>query len=508
MNRRIGVLLSYVLMIFEVLSTLLLTPFIIRTLGQAEYGVYKLTFAINGYILLLDLGIGNATIRYISKYRANKDKESEEKFFGIVTIYYLVIAILTFIIGLVITYIFPNIFAKGLTTTEIELGQKLVFLTMITSAITLGTSAFNNILIAYEKFGVSKCSQIIMLIMRFIMSFFALKLGWGSFALVTINLILTIVCRLFFIIYTLFYLKIKPVFKNINKKYIKEIVGYSSMILLQMVATQLNSSIDQILIGSLVTSSAAILAIYSVGSQINQYFQSIGSAFNGVLMPGVVKMVESQANGKKLTDEMIRIGRIVFMILALILGIFLVEGKTFVVLWVGKANESSYFVAIILMSAYLFYLTESVGTQILWAKNEQKELSILKFTIVLLNIFLTVVLIKWNALLGATIGTFISILLGDIVVANIIFYKKLKIDLIRYYKELLSGILPSVITVIIFGIVLNNFISSTTWIGFIIKSSILVIIYLIEMLLFGFNKYEKDLVYSILKIKNKGELKE
>ena len=49
MNRRIGVVLSYVLMIFEILSTLLLTPFIISTLGQAEYGVYKLAAAINSF---------------------------------------------------------------------------------------------------------------------------------------------------------------------------------------------------------------------------------------------------------------------------------------------------------------------------------------------------------------------------------------------------------------------------------------------------------------------------
>lgn len=500
MSRKVGVILSYILMIFEVLSTLLLTPFIIRTLGQAEYGVYKLTFAINGYILLLDLGIGNATIRYISKYRANKDKENEEKFLGIVTIYYFIIAIITLAIGSVITYLFPYIFSKGLTNAEIVLGQKLVFLTMLTSAITLGTSAFNNTLIAYEKFGVSKCSQIIMLIIRFIMSFSALKLGLGSLALVTINLILTIVCRLFFVIYTLFYLKIRPILKNINKKYIKEIVGYSSMILLQMIATQLNASVDQILIGSLVTSSATILAVYSVGSQINQYFQSIGSAFNGVLMPGVVKMVEKQADEKTLTDEMIRIGRIVFIFLSLILGVFLVEGRTFVILWAGRANESAYFVAVILMSVYIFYLTESVGTQILWAKNDQKELSFLKFTIVLLNIFFTVILIKWNALIGATIGTFISIFLGDIVVANIIFYKKLKINLVRYYKELLSGILPSIIIVIILGLILNNFIGNT-WLGFITKSSILAIIYFVEMLLFGFNRYEKELIYSIFKIK-------
>ena len=55
MGRKQGVILSYVLMLFEVLSTLLITPFLIRTLGQAEYGVYKLTASITAYLLLLDI---------------------------------------------------------------------------------------------------------------------------------------------------------------------------------------------------------------------------------------------------------------------------------------------------------------------------------------------------------------------------------------------------------------------------------------------------------------------
>ena len=54
MNRKIGVILSYIAMVFEVLSTLLLTPFIIRDLGEAEYGVYKLSASIVAYLLLLD----------------------------------------------------------------------------------------------------------------------------------------------------------------------------------------------------------------------------------------------------------------------------------------------------------------------------------------------------------------------------------------------------------------------------------------------------------------------
>ena len=91
MNRKIGTILSYTLIMFEVLSALLLTPFIIRNLGQAEYGVYKLATAVNSYLLLFDLGIGNAVVKYVSKFRVENSLEQNRKFLGVVNIFYLMI---------------------------------------------------------------------------------------------------------------------------------------------------------------------------------------------------------------------------------------------------------------------------------------------------------------------------------------------------------------------------------------------------------------------------------
>ena len=140
MNRKTGVILSYVMMIFEVMSTLLLTPFIIGTLGQAEYGVYKLSASVVAYLLLLDLGVGNAITRYIAKFRVSGDKDQSRKFLGVATIYYSVVAIVALIAGIVLIAIFPKAFAKGLTADEIQLGQRVLFITMINAAVTLGTA--------------------------------------------------------------------------------------------------------------------------------------------------------------------------------------------------------------------------------------------------------------------------------------------------------------------------------------------------------------------------------
>ena len=487
------------MMIFEVLSTLLLTPFIIRTLGQAEYGVYKLSASVVAYLLLLDLGVGNAITRYIAKFRASGEKEQSQKFLGVATIYYTVIALDALLAGVVLIAVFPKAFAKGLTASEIKLGQELLFITMINAAVTLGTAAYNNVIIAYERFTVSKGVPIIQIIVRMALTVVMLKGGFGSVGIVMVNLLMTVVCRGFFIIYVLFRLKLRPKFKGIEISFVKEIILYSSMILIQMIATQLNATVDQILIGSLVASSAAILAVYSVGTQVTQYFQSMGTAFTGVLMPGIVKMVESGVDSKTLTDEMIRIGRIILIALGLIWGGFLACGQQFITLWAGADNSNAYFVAVILMTAYMFILTESIGTQILWAMNQHKEQAILKGIIVLLNILLTVVLIKWQPLIGATIGTFISLVLGDVVVMNVIFRKKLKMNLGYYYKGLTKGILPCIAVATAVGFVAKHFLKNGGWISLLLEVAIICLVYAVCILMFGMNTYEKNMVLSVLR---------
>lgn len=496
MNRKIGVILSYVMMIFEVLSTLLLTPFILRTLGQAEYGVYKLSAAIVAYLLLLDLGVGNAVVKYAAQYRVEGNIQQSRRFLGVATIYYAIIALIVLLVGVILILIFPEVFATGLTDSEAVLGQKLLLITIVNAAVTLGTAGYANVIIGYEKFVVSKGWSIIQITFRIVLTYVALKLGMGSIGIVSVNLLMTILCRGFFVLYVLFGLKLKPMFSGIKASFLKEIVEYSSLILLQMVATQINAFVGQILLGILVPASAVIIGIYGIGTQIVTYFQSIGSSFTGILMPGVVKIVERGDTPDQLCGEMVRIGRMLFMILAFIWSCFLFYGRQFISLWVGDENLEAYFVAIILMFAYTFQMTEVIGSQILWAKNEHKEQACLKFGIVLVNIVITIFLIKWEPLLGATVGTFISLMLGDILVMNIVFHKKIGISLKKYYMGLFKGILPCLIISTVVG-GLFSLLHLSGWLGFACNIFIMVLVYAVCMFLFGFSAYEKSLIKSI-----------
>lgn len=502
MNRKIGVVYSFLLMLFEIFSTLILTPFVIQTLGQSEYGVYKLVASLNSYLLLLDLGVGNAIIRYISKYRAENNNDKIKVFLGITTIYYIIISVLTIIIGIILVISIPYAFVKGLNSIEISLAQKLLFIMIINTILVLLSTTYSHALIAYERFSVSKGVSILSVIIRIIAVYYILHIGLGSFGIVCVNLGITVINKTFVILYVIINLKLLPNFnfKTFDFSMIKEIIIYTSYILLQVIATQLNSSVDQILIGICIPVSAIIIGIYSIGTQITQYFLSLGSAFNGVLMPGIMRLFHQNPTSEQLTAELIKISRIIFMVLFFAWGVFATQGKSFVQLWAGKNNISAYYVAFILMMVYSFSISSSIGSQMLWAINKHKYQAIMKIGIVISNVILTIFLIKINALYGATIGTFLSLLLGDVFVMMIIFHKELKINVFMYVLKTIKGIMPCVFIVILVGIIINPYFKCT-WGGLIIKVLILTFVYGIIMFSWGMNNYERLLVLSFMKNK-------
>ena len=72
-----GVALNYALILLNSLVALLYTPYMLRMMGQSEFGLYSLVASVIGYLTILDLGFGNAIVRYTAKFRAEgKQKDT------------------------------------------------------------------------------------------------------------------------------------------------------------------------------------------------------------------------------------------------------------------------------------------------------------------------------------------------------------------------------------------------------------------------------------------------
>ena len=495
-SRRGGVVFSYLHLTAEVVSSLLFTPYLIRSLGQAEWGLYSLVASVTAYFLLLDAGVGNALVRYIAKFRVTGDSRQQQRLLGISLVFYTGVGVVVLLLGLVLRQNLPAIFGGGLTPSELARAGIMLNITLWNAAATLIFSAFDRVVVAYERFVLSKSLAIARLVVRVMTLTALLTLGYRAVAVVSANLALTVVFGLITTAFVLFRLNLRPAWRGLQFGFLREVIGYTSFIFLQMIATQVNAMSDQVLLGIMTTS--ATVGVYAVGAQLSTYFQSIAGSINGVLMPGVVRLVETGASSESLLAEMVKVGRLVFMVLGLLLGGFLVVGEQFVIVWAGAENADGYWVALILMSAMILYLTQAIGSQILWAMGRHKVQAILNVGVALANIGLTVVLIKWNPLIGASLGTAVAILIGNVAVMNIVFTKDIGVSMWQYYAGLFRGILPSLVLAVLAGLVVRlGGLSGVS--GLVVGGLAILLVYGAAMIAFGLNNYEKGLLAPILR---------
>ncbi|MCE5204399.1 MAG: polysaccharide biosynthesis C-terminal domain-containing protein, partial [Actinomycetia bacterium] len=177
---------------------------------------------------------------------------------------------------------------------------------------------------------------------------------------------------------------------------------------------------------------------------------------------------------------------------------FVVVGEEFVTLWAGTENAQAYWVALILMSSMILYLTQAIGSQMLWALGRHKVQAILNVGVALTNIGLTVVLIKWNPLIGASLGTAIAILIGNVVAMNVVFTRDIGVSMSRYYAGLLRGILPSLVLAALAGWAVR--LSGLSGVpGFVAGGLAILLAYGAAMISFGFNSYEKKLLAPVFR---------
>ena len=94
------VVLNYVIIALNTLVGLAYTPYMLRCLGQNEYGLYSLVASVIAYLTILDFGFGNAIIRYTAKFRAEGKKKEQWEMFGMFLIVYSIIGIIALCGGL------------------------------------------------------------------------------------------------------------------------------------------------------------------------------------------------------------------------------------------------------------------------------------------------------------------------------------------------------------------------------------------------------------------------
>ena len=388
---KLGAILSYIIIIVNMLIGVLYTPILTAKLGQTEYGLYSLVTSVISYLTILDFGFGNAIIIYTTRYRNKNEKDKEQKLHGMFFIIYSIIGIIAGIIGAILWFNVDNLFGNTMSEGELSTAKVLMGILTFNLVATFPLSIFSSIITSYENFVFSKTLNLLRIILNPIIMLILLNFGVKSIGLVILVTVLNITTLILNFIYCKTKLKVKLKFGKIDFKLLKEIMAYSVWIFLNSIMDKINWSLDQFILG--VYAGSVAVAIYAVAGQLNNMYMNFSTAISGVLLPKVTKMESDHASNKEFTDIFIKTGRIQFIVMALIITGFVLFGKEFIeIMWVGPEYSESYIIACILMIPTTIPLIQNVGLNILQAKNKYKFRVIVLMVFAVVNVILSIIL--------------------------------------------------------------------------------------------------------------------
>lgn len=498
-----GAIITYLSNACNIIISVVITPIILKLIGQNEYGLYSLVYSIMGYFSVLDFGFGNAMIRYVSKNKAEgkSDKNINSLFF----IVYCIIGVITLLVGSIVYINLENIFGNSLSDVELQKANIMMIVFLVGTAISFTLSVFDSYVLANEKFVFLKLINLFRILLYPIIIIPLLLLGYKSISMVVIYTLLNLTMHIFYGIYSITKLKMKITLniKKIDFSIFKEIIIYSFFVFLNIIVDTVFNNTDQVILG--IVSGTVAVSIYSVANQIKTANNAFSTAISGLFLPKITKLLAKKET-KEVNKIFISVSKIQLYIMLLILSGFFVFGKAFISLWVGNEYMDAYYIVLWLIGFGIIPLTQNLGISVLQAMNKHRFRSVVYIIIAVLNVLISIPLSRAYAGVGAAIGSAIAMILGQIITMNIYYYKVAKLDIPSYWKNFIKISLPVIIFVILISRIIHQM--QFTWIKLIISIGIYVTIYVSYLIIFHFDTNEKSyLMGKILRRDIKDETK-
>jgi O-antigen/teichoic acid export membrane protein len=406
---------SFVIVSFVALLT---TPYFVYKLTIEVYGVYILVTSLVGYYGLVDLGLGQGVVKFVSEYVARGESEQAARYINAALF-------VQFSVGLIVTVLF-FIFANGLVhilriasgwTSIAVYGIRLCSLGFLFSMISSTLAAALQGLQRYDITSAVETSVNIILNLSIVGLLF---LGYGLYEIVIATTIASIlVLFVYFII-----LRVQLPQWNctilVKKKEINEIFSFSFFLFISRASNLFANYFVRYIVSAF--AGPAAVTLYVVPSKL------LG-AVGGVLSSGTIAIYpytsEINTNDpKKIKDLFLKSTRIFSIISIPIMAYIALYSKQILTIWMGYTfAEQGYLVLSLLALSSMIASQSAVPNLIIIGMGYSKIMGILgAIALVSYSIFLPFFTHHYGVI-GAGIGMLCSSIMG----IGFVFYLTTKI---------------------------------------------------------------------------------
>ena len=488
-----GVILSYTLIFANAIYGFIISPYILLHVGMSDFGVYQTIASLSNALIVLDIGIGGAVMKFTAEYKAKGVIEQVGKLLRASFWLSLSIAAIILIVGFFILYKFPDFYGSSFTSEELVLGQRMILLFLINIVLIFLDDLLIGVISGMNRLVVTNGIRLAKVLLRYVLILVLVPIIKSTIVIIEINILLTVA---FFIIELFIgrpYLRFVKKKDPIDFSYIKEILKYSSYVIIGGIINQVNSSLDNVIIGAKL--GTFYVSIYSFALTLFAAYENLATSISKNLLPTVTNIYYDSPS--KLQGFVIKIGRGQFLLLGAALFGFFVLGRKFVECWLGSTFKDVYVIGMILLTPATLELCVNTCITILRAANKLGFRTLILCATAGLNIIITVCGVEQYGYIAAAFGTAISVTLGSLVVMNIYYTRVIGINILKVYKGIFKGLLPCLVIASFITYLIDAKLS-VSWVSIIVEVVLFVSLYFITLWFIGMNRDEKNLLKKIL----------
>lgn len=429
MIRNVGT--NWVVSLVTIAVAYFLTPFVLHTLGRDGYGTWNLINSVTGYLGLLALGVPMASVRYFAEHAAERDQRKLNVAIGSCTGLYLTMGAGAIVVGL---GLFPLFNAAYTIPAAWASDARAAFL-LATVSMGAGFVAMlpEGIMAAHHDFVVRNLILLGRLSVGFGLTLVLLSLRASLVFLALIQ----IACVAFefsvsWLVIRRRYPGVRMSLADFDWGMVRRIFSFSLYVLILSVGVRLSFMTDSLVIGAFMAVSS--IPFYIVANTLVVYFMDFIIAIAAVVMPMATKL-KAEGRSADLREIFLKWSKIA-MSLTLMVGLFLIVlGPKFIGLWIGPSFEgpAGEVLQILMISGIVFLPVRGVAQPILMGLGKPWVPAFAFLMAGLLNLGLSVLLVRPFGLAGVAIGTAIPNVLFAIVVVALA-CRELETSLVEYVR--------------------------------------------------------------------------
>ena len=475
------------------LISFFLMPYILSRIGQTALGVWILVGSFSGYLGLFDFGIGFAVVRFVARYQRAGDFQSRNEV--VATAFYAASGLALLVIAATL-YIMVNAAALfDIPPNLVGQSQAVIFLTGLSIAIGFPLSIFSEALAGgLFRFDLFNTVGLLMGVLRAGLTILCLEFGWGLTGLgfaALVSSLLAYLWRARMLFSLLPDLSIHP--RLVSRDVIRKIGGYSFFSFILVFSGRIAFYSDSFVVGYFC--GIKEVAVFGIAAKLTEYLRQLIFTTTKLFSPVASRYDpdKDQASLRRIFYDGSRLHLLFSLPLSWVL--FFWGGKL-IRLWVGDAFSYSEVILQILLLGHVTSFLQGIGGDILLGVGRHQRFAILSLLAAIINISLSIILVKPWGLAGVAWGTTIPLTVLSLfylpaATLRLVGGKPLEFIRKAVQPAVLASIVPGAV-VLIAGKWINSLYSLFLW-GAVVAG-----LFAIGAFMFGLQKPEKERIISEL----------